>query len=114
MSETFHKYLEMAEVATTTIKTKRGVGIKYHNTVVVEILPDGGYVLDSGGWRTSTTKKRMNKYIDREFSVVQKHNEWFVKTPKGEFPFEDGMEIKANGQVVNASEEENDNPEPEE
>ncbi len=99
MSDTFKQYLEMAEVATKMIKTKNGMGVQYRSTVVVEILDDGGYILDSGGWLTNTTKKRMNKYIDRSFSVFQKNHDWFVRTPKGEFPFRDKMKINADGSV---------------
>lgn len=36
--------------------------VRLHNTEVVTIYPDGSYRLDSGGYRTVTTKDRINRY----------------------------------------------------
>lgn len=33
--------------------------VKFHNTVIVEFRPDGSVKLNSGGWRTTTTKQRI-------------------------------------------------------
>jgi hypothetical protein len=41
---------------------KPGVGVKFHNTVVVAYLPDGTTVLNSGNWHTVTTLDRINRY----------------------------------------------------
>lgn len=49
--------------ATRVIRTADGVGIKYHNTIVVEYLAKG-VKLDSGGYRTLTTKSRINDALD--------------------------------------------------
>lgn len=66
-------------------------GIKYHNTVVVEIHINGKYVLRSGGWKTVTTKKRINTYSP--VKVYQKNFEWFTADGK---PFTENMEVFAN------------------
>lgn len=52
------------------------VGIILHRTEVVTIHADGTYTLRSGGWRTVTTKDRMNTYCP--FRVYQHKGEWSV------------------------------------
>lgn len=52
------------------------VGIILHNTQVVTIHEDGTYMLYSGGWRTVTTKDRMNQYCP--YRVTQRKGEWSV------------------------------------
>ncbi len=37
--------------------------IQLHDTVIVRTYPDGKIKLDSGGWKTATTKERINRYI---------------------------------------------------
>lgn len=65
----------------TTIKTIDGwINIQYHSTTVVK-FNDKQIVLNSGGWRTATTKTRMNQtshQFDLGFSVYQKDFDWFV------------------------------------
>jgi hypothetical protein len=65
----------------------------YHKTAVVTFTANT-IELNSGGWRTNTTKLRMNQtaaQFNLPFSVYQKKGEWFV-TFKGEtVPFHDGM-----------------------
>ena len=68
--------------------------IQYHDTVVVKFNAEK-IILNSGGWRTSTTKARMNQasnQFDLGFMVYQKNHQWFVSQGgKEDIPFEDGM-----------------------
>ncbi len=69
--------------------------IKYHTTIVVRICR-GSVLLDSGGWETVTTKRRMNQASDEfdlGFYVFQKNFEWFVSYKGEDIPFESGMEL---------------------
>lgn len=85
------------EVATTVTDN----AVTYHETEVARI--DGDTVtLDSGGWRTVTTKRRMNqasKEWGRGFRVYQEKGEWFVwfcNTPDEDaLPFTDGMTFES-------------------
>lgn len=63
---------------------------RLHNTDVVTKLPDGRYVLNSGGWRTVTTKERINRYAP--VRVWSHKGEWYVYE-NGEWrePFYDGI-----------------------
>ena len=60
------------------------VSIALHGTVVVRLFENGLVQLNSGGWRTSTTKNRINKYSP--VSIYQKNYEWFLRDGR---PFED-------------------------
>ena len=66
----------------------------YHTTAIVGAYSDDTIRLNSGGWRTATTKNAMNQVSNQfgyGFSVYQQNHEWLV-TWKGEtLPFEDGM-----------------------
>ena len=81
------------ETATTVASSS----VTYHETRVFEILPDGRVRLDSGGWRTATTKKRINqaaRHFGRRFSVYAKNGDWYVSTKNGDVPFSDSMIIE--------------------
>ncbi len=68
------------------IQADGSVAIELHGTNVVVIYPDDSVMLNSGGWRTSTTKDRINKYSP--VRVYQKNYEWFLSDGT---PFEDRM-----------------------
>ena len=51
------------------------IAVKLHETDVVTFNADGSTVLNSGGWRTVTTKARINNYLDR-FQVWSDRGEW--------------------------------------
>ena len=66
----------------------------YHlNLIVIKDL-DNSYELDSCGYRTKTTKERINRYIPSGFRVYQKDFTWYVSKPNGKVAeFKDGMVI---------------------
>jgi len=81
--------------ATLVFQDGQDTVVQYHDTEVVRFSKNR-IVLDSGGWRTSTTKARMNQaanQYDLPFQVFQKRHEWFVTTTLGDRLFEDGMVI---------------------
>lgn len=94
----------------TKLYTEAGMTtIMYHSTEVVQ-FNDDFIILDSGGWRTLTTKTRMNQASNQfglGFKVYQEDFDWFVVRQVGEpnkrhfdwdnpIPFEDGMELVRN------------------
>lgn len=58
------------------IQADGSVAIELHGTNVVVIYPDDSVMLNSGGYRTHTTKKRINQYSP--VKVYQKNFEWFL------------------------------------
>lgn len=78
--------------------------VQYHDTAVVTFC-DEWIKLNSGGWRTKTTKLRMNQtanQFDLNFDVFQKDYQWFVRdVVVGTLvPFEDGMILQRSANVL--------------
>jgi hypothetical protein len=69
------------------------VAVRLHSTHVVTFYADGSYTLNSGGWRTVTTKSRINDYAP--VRVTQRSGEWFVCCGGIEVEFRDGMTLTA-------------------
>jgi hypothetical protein len=67
-----------------------------HRTDVVRWRADGTTVLDSGGWKTPTTKQRIQDFA--AVRIVQEKGEWYV-CADGERVgvFADGMVVRADG-----------------
>ena len=65
-----------------------GIAVRLHRTDVVVIHPDSTYTLSSGGWRTGTTKNRINQFTGA--GIFQRRGDWFLSDDS---PFSDGMRI---------------------
>lgn len=79
--------------ATTVFTDTEGaLGCFYHSTCVAKRAPDGRITLNTGGWRTVTTKLRMNQFANQhcngEFSVYQSNGLWFVRIDGQDKPFD--------------------------
>lgn len=66
----------------TKVETKDGITtVTYHNTDVVVFDNHGEITLNTGGWNSVTTRKRMNEASEQfnlGFRVVQKNGDWFI------------------------------------
>lgn len=75
------------------------VTVHLHGHEIVVWWPDRLY-LYSCGYRTVTTKDRMNRCIPKEYLVYQNRHQWFVAKfstetqPKRVVPFVGGMELR--------------------
>lgn len=103
----------------TTIRpTESGaIEVTYHATVVARRNADGTVTLNSGGYKTATTKKRINQALDEwgcDFGVGQHKGVWWI-IPHG-LPFRrimkfaDGMTLSPAGGLVNYGEGPKRNP----
>ena len=61
--------------------------VRLYNTDILSFFPDDRVKYDSGGWRTSTTKKRMNDYGPLGNVIHQRQFQWQVKTETKSRPF---------------------------
>jgi len=78
---------------TLEIKTKDGFKIRLYNTNIIEKTKDG-YILNSGGFQTDTTKSRINDNLPIGYKVFQKDYDWFIQTPQKIVEFKDNILIK--------------------
>lgn len=65
----------------------------YHQTPVVIKMGNGMYSLANNGFRTMSTKKRINNRLPSGFKLFQRDFEWYIETPEGELKFIDGMTL---------------------
>jgi len=62
------------------------VDVQYHATIVASKDTNGRITLNSGGWKTVTTKRRMNQALRQwgtGYYVHQVKGEWLVGVCKG-------------------------------
>ena len=86
---------------TRLVRDGDGLAIRLHDTNVVTFNPDGSVTLDSGGWRTVTTKARMNEYAPCR--VSQDRGQWYVSTDgETRVVYADGITIMPDGTVTGA------------
>jgi hypothetical protein len=86
---------------TYLVETGEGIGVRLHTTVVVEFTPDRA-ILNSGGWKTSTTKDRIDAYMPIGHLLWQDGGVWFVgKGYEDPEPvvFADGMYLQTQASV---------------
>ena len=78
--------------------------VTFHNTAVVQVVNNRYVILNSGGWLTPTTKKRMNQASDvyrLNYLVYQKGWVWYVQTPETIAEFIDNIIIdKVTGKIL--------------
>ena len=72
------------------------IEVKLYNTLVV-FADRERIILDNGGWKTVTTRRRMNQ-ASREFNlgfdVYQKDHNWIVSYKGKEIEYTNGMVLK--------------------
>ncbi len=79
--------------------------ITLHSTTVFMFYRDGSFELNSGGWKTVTTKERLNRYLPDGWRVYQLKFEWWLADVRNgwasevKYEFKDGMRVSADGVV---------------
>ena len=75
-------------------------GIKLHNTIIVRYHTNGNIILDTDGWKTVTTRDRINYYTPESISVWQERFIWYVSYQGKQYLFEDGMKFHPQGLIT--------------
>ena len=77
---------------TTLVRTNEGISVRLHDNTIVVFSNNGNVFISSAGWKTITTKDRINQFIHGY--VSQKKGIWFYTSPDGVIvPFTDGMMV---------------------
>jgi hypothetical protein len=113
MSLTYTTALELANsardksagkpIANNTRAILRGddVAIRLHSTDVLTFKPDGSVIYNTGGWRTVTTKQRMNKYGAPGFRIWSDRGNWYAgQCGKPDYVYAEGVTVHADGSVT--------------
>ena len=80
----------------TTVVIAGGLllNVTYHNTNIASVDKYGNVSLYSGGYKTQTTKSRMNVVLSKmnlATRVVQRAKVWFVISDSGKLEFFEGI-----------------------
>jgi len=89
-------YNQLSNYATTVSTHGNFTEVIYHSTIIVKWNLDS-IILDSAGFKTRTTKMKMNQAANQfnlGYSVYQVDFIWFVEFHGQTIPFRDGMILK--------------------
>jgi hypothetical protein len=79
-------------VETTTMTDRDGALVGYYRGTPVARLAGDVVTLKTGGWKSKTTKVRMNQFshnfTNNAYGVFQKNYEWFVTVNGQTLPFD--------------------------
>ena len=90
----------LSNYRTTWFSNDNFGGVRYINTDIVT-WKDNKVTLNSDGWETVTTKRKMNQASNQfglRFDVYQDNFQWFVNLPNGQtVKYYDGMTFEIFG-----------------
>jgi hypothetical protein len=87
---------------TYLVRVGNDLVIRYHDTNVVVYHADRSITLDSGGWRSPTTRRRFEEF--GSVPIEQRDSSWFVRWWGREYIFDDGMRLRPDASVIYAKE----------
>ena len=80
------------------------VAIKYHRTNILKINQENVVTISTGGWETTTTKDRLNQFLNcRGYYIFQKKGVWYIKGNDETVEYQDGMRITSDGTLIRAN-----------
>jgi hypothetical protein len=97
---------ERRKLANNTYAERRGEGviaIRLHATDILTYRADGSISVNTGGWRTVTTKARLNEYLPNGYRLIQNRSMWYWVNGSGwanKVHFSDGDTINSLGALV--------------
>ena len=80
--------------------------VRYHATLIARLDPNGVVTLNTGGWHTVTTKRRMNECLrfwgaeNSHWQVFQKKGIWYVSQYLGNGLHSEPVEFFDNMELV--------------
>lgn len=93
------------KIGNNTYAERRGdsIAIRLHSTDILTFNSDGSLEANSGGWKTVTTKSRLNEYLPNGFGIGQTKGIWYWNQYNGQFKtlgqFTDGDKISPEGKL---------------
>lgn len=72
----------------------------YHQTPVVLQVMENKYVLNNGGYKTKSTRKRINQRTPSNVDISKSGGRWFVKIGKHNYRYINGMMIDTKQETI--------------
>lgn len=82
-----HSHMKIENNTVVSIKTNRSIYVRYYDTDILTVDPNGKIKLGKieKKYRTVTTKKRLNKYLDRLEKISTVNGNWFLNNRNKKF-----------------------------
>jgi hypothetical protein len=86
------------------------IALVHHETDIITYHPDGRTVVDCGGWRSSTTKERLNNHLPHGWRVFTDGGIWYIEHMENVYHwmsekalvYQDGVTIHPDGHIEGA------------
>jgi hypothetical protein len=90
---------KIANNTTAVLGPDGTVFIRFHTTYIVELTCEGSVLITSGGWKTYTTKERINDFLPVPFVIYQNRGEWYIRNYRTneEYIYQDGIKFEPSG-----------------
>lgn len=72
--------------------------IRHHNTDIITITPENHYIIHCRGYRSNSTKKRLNGYSPAR--IFCRNFTWYVEANNQTILYEDGMRFDLDGKLL--------------
>jgi hypothetical protein len=102
--EGVENYTEAKIVANNTVEYwngKRERIIRLHKTDILRFTPDK-LIINSGGWKTPTTRERINAFSPGWLHLHQKRSLWYISTGVATSSFYEGITIDLETKEIQA------------
>jgi len=79
-----------------TLRDEKGVEwtvYRYHDTDIVKVAGPDTFILNSGGFKTATTKERMSRFMPAGYYIRQRDGIWYVEHKDWATPYYDGFAV---------------------
>jgi len=115
------EHLSRKKVAGNTVEYHRANGdrvVRFYKTDILTFSADGAIVFDTGGWKTKTTKERINRFLPTGLMLYSDRGTWYLyqgagypsKTASGSrHVYADGIKVSGDGGVTGTGSEKKQN-----
>ena len=94
-------YKKVCHQTNARLNYNLSIGISYWNTNLVTIYPTGNIALNTSGYRTITTKRRLNQLTPPKVIIFQEDYVWYiVDSHRDMIEFVDGIKINNRGCLI--------------
>ncbi len=93
---------KMLDHNTVQYSVGNNVFIRLHDTDIISYIGNREIILSSGGWKTMTTKDRLNKFVRKGVMIYSDKGLWYIMDKYGnKSEFYDGIALTTSWKIKN-------------
>ena len=78
---------------TKLVRSGDTIQVRLYGNRIIIFYPQGYMKLYDGGYQSSTTKDRLNRYTPSDFNIVQRDFTWYAKRGSKKKEFTSGLKV---------------------